>query len=180
MATKRTRLSIGKCSMLLCATLLLALCLSAPAMAEEKGQEHEEEMWREFPNHLSLLLAGSFAHGEAEDEEAETLGIDYEYRVNERLGLGIVAERAFDPVDSTTLLAVADLHVWRGFAIQAGPGVEMIDGREGEEDEDEFIVRLGALYEFEKGRFTVSPQLHLDKASDAETWVFGVALGYGF
>ena len=143
------------------------LVIAVPSAAA--AQEGEEEA--EGPHHLSII-AGATIIDEEDGESAFTLGLDYEYRVSELLGLGVVAEHAFGPIESTTLLAVADIHVWEGLAIQTGPGIEFVD------DEEAFVVRLGALYEFELGGgFTLSPQVHYD-FSDAEDAVV-LAVGFG-
>jgi hypothetical protein len=85
--------------------------VSGPARAEEEfGEEHP-------PHHLSVIVAGT-ADGE---EEAFTLELDYEYRLNEWIGLGAIAEYAFEDLDAWSLLAVADIHIWRGFAIPEIP-----------------------------------------------------------
>ncbi|MEM7232851.1 MAG: hypothetical protein AAF517_11775 [Planctomycetota bacterium] len=125
----------------------------------------------EKPHHLSVVIAGT----REDDEDAFTLGFDYEYRVNELLGVGAVAEHAFEPVKATTLLAVADIHIWRGFAIQTGPGAFV--GRE----RTHFVYRLGGLYEFDFDEFTFSPQIHYDFTETApDGLVYAVAVGFAF
>lgn len=64
-----------------------------PAVREEGGSTH-----RESPNHLSVLLAGT-----SNDEgTAPTIGLDYEYRVDDFTGLGAVVEYAGDELDAWT------------------------------------------------------------------------------
>ncbi len=139
----------------------------APASAQWDVEFHEDRR-----HHVSLVVAGTSIP--TEDETAFTLGGDYEYRVNRLIGLGFVAEHAFEDVGATTLLAVADIHVWRGLAIQAGPGIEIIDG------DAVAAGRIGALYEFELGGgATLAPQLHYD-ISEEDGVVFGVAFGRAF
>jgi hypothetical protein len=152
------------------AALVAIVAAAAGARAEETP------IWQTHPNHLSLLTAGTWE----EDEVAFTLGLDYERRINGLLGLGGVAEHAFGHIDATTLLAVADLHLWRGLAIQTGPGVELIDGKGEEDDEQVFVYRIGALYELEFGRATLSPQLHYDVTAEEHAVIFGVATGFNF
>ncbi len=124
------------------------------------------------PHHVSFLVGGTRVR--AEEETGFTIGGDYEYRITRRLGVGGVVEHAFGEVDATTLLAVADIHLWRGLAAQVGPGVEFLD------DRAEPVGRIGALYEIELGgRFTVSPQLHYD-ITDEDSIVFGLAFGRSF
>jgi hypothetical protein len=149
------------------AGLLLAATLAAPATAQDSARHTER------PHHLSAVIGGT--HIPHEDETAFTLGVDYEYRLNQTLGLGFVAEHAFGPISSTTLLAVADIHIAGGFAIQTGPGVEFVN------DESHFVTRLGALYEFEIGEdVTLAPQLHYDFSSHENAIVFAIAIGTAF
>lgn len=123
-------------------------------------------------NHLSVLTGGT--HIPHVDATAWTLGLDYEYRVNHPLGLGMVVEHAFGELDATTVLAVADIHLRRGLVLQVGPGIEFIDGH------STLVGRVGALYEFEfSNHFTISPQLHYD-VSRENSIVFGLAAGMSF
>jgi hypothetical protein len=146
--------------------VLMPITPGAAAAEEPAAQEAR-------PHHLSVVLAGTRVP-EAE-ETGFTIGLDYEYRVSELIGLGFVVEHAFGEIDSTTLLAVADIHLIKGLAIQAGPGVEFVD------DESVFVFRLGLLYEFELGEaFTLSPQLHYDISAGEDAIVFGVAIGRAF
>jgi len=157
------------------AWLLLALLLAGLAAPPVNAEEGESEVWEKHPHHLSVITGGTHDH----DETAFTLGLDYEYRVNRLLGLGTVAEYAFHHLDSWTILAVADVHVWRGLALQTGPGIEIVDEDEGHEEE--FVYRAGLLYEFElPRRFTVSPQVHYDVGTGINALVFGLAVGVNF
>ena len=161
----------GACSMkkrLLLSSLLLAMGLQGSSCAVLEGEE--VMLWDEQPHHLSVLMASTFEDG----EEAPTLGVDYEYRVNDFLGVGGVAEYAFGDIEATTLLLVADLHLTNQFIVQTGPGVEFID------DEELAVYRVGVLYEFERDGFTVSPQLHYDITSDENAVILGIALGFAF
>ena len=80
-----------------------------------------------------------------------------------------------DDIDAWTFLAVADLHLTRGLAIQTGPGVEVL------EEGEEFVVRVGLLYEFELGEgWTLSPQVHYDWTQEEDTMVYGLAFGRAF
>ncbi len=154
----------------LLATLLMAL----PTMSHAQiDVEYNEEK----PHHLSLVLGGT--HINAADETEFTFGVDYEYRINTLIGVGAVVEHAVGDIDATTLLAVSDVHLWRGLALQIGPGVEFVD--EGEETETFAIGRIGALYEIEFGEgFTISPQFHYDISSGEDAFVFGFAFGRAF
>ena len=148
--------------------LFMLVVMSSPAMAQVDVEFDEEKR-----HHLSTLIGGSYI--DSADETVFTLGVDYEYRVNRLLGFGFVAEQAFGDIDATTLLAVTDIHVWRGLAFQVGPGVEFVD------DETYAVGRLGALYEIElEGDFTIAPQVHYDFSEGEDAIVFGIAIGRAF
>lgn len=89
----------------------------APDVAA-KGSAHH---WETSPHHLSALVGTTYTK---ECGNAFTLGIDYEYRLNDFLGVGFVAEYAFEDLDAYTYLLVADLHITNNFIAQIGPGVE--------------------------------------------------------
>jgi len=152
--------------LVLAAAMACALLVSACTSLEGEG----EFDWREAPHHLSVLLSGTIE----EDESAPSIGLDYEYRTSDFLGLGTVVERAFGEIDATTVLAVADLHITNQWIVQTGPGVDFVEG------EEEAVYRLGTLYEFERGGFTVSPQVHYDWTSGENAVVIGLAFGMGF
>jgi hypothetical protein len=87
--------------------------------SREDSESEEIERWKTSPHHLSILQAWTFAE---DGENAFTLGLDYEYRLNSFLGLGGVLEFAFEPFDTTNVLAAADLHLTDSSVIQTGPG----------------------------------------------------------
>ena len=92
------------------------------------------------PHHLSVFLGGT--HMFDEDHNGETIGLDYEYCVSEILGLGFVIEHAYEDIDATTFLTVADIHTSIGAIFQVGPGIEFTDHG------DRFLFRVGTMYEF--------------------------------
>ena len=152
----------------LLASAVLSLALASSVCA----QEHPAPIFVDQPHHFSVFLGSS----DNDHGTAFTLGLDYEYRATEFLGLGGIVEHAFEEIDATTALLVADLHLTHQFIVQTGPGVEFLH----EEDEAEFVYRVGVLYEWEFGGTTVSPQLHYDWAEEEQTVLFGLAFGLCF
>lgn len=148
--------------------VFLAVLASTQAFAQVDVEFHEDRR-----HHLSVVFGGTYI--DAADETLLTLGVDYEYRVSELFGVGAVVEQTFGEIDATTLLAVTDVHLWRGLALQIGPGVEFVDN-------NAFAIgRLGALYEIELGHgYTIAPQVHYDLSSGEDAVVFGFALGRAF
>lgn len=148
--------------------LIAAMTFCYKSVAKDNVHAH----WQDAPHHLSTLVGTTYTKACG---NAFTLGIDYEYRVNQVLGLGVVAEYAFGDLDAPTYLLVADLHITDKFIAQIGPGFEIHNGKKME------VARVGLLYEFEFSGITVSPQLHYDYHRNHKSAVVaGLALGIGF
>ncbi|MDC0302536.1 hypothetical protein OAL23_00065 [bacterium] len=137
------------------------------------SEVEEAELWKTHPHHLSFLPAWTFSE---DGEGAFTVGIDYEYRVDSFWGIGGVLEYAFEPFDTTTILAVADLHIHKGLVIQTGPGFVV------EEEKELLTYRIGLLYEFElPNNLSFSPQVHYDIIDEVEDeWIVAFAFGWSF
>jgi len=154
---------------------LVVSTAASPVLAEEEEQSDQR-------NVVSLVLGGS----SNKDENAFAVGLDFEHRVHPLLGVGAVVEYAAGDIDAVSLLGVVDLHLWKGLAIQTGPGVEFV--REEEEvgegttsvNRTEFLYRVGLVYEFEIGRLLVIPQVHYDYSSGKDSVVYATALGFKF
>lgn len=151
--------------------------LSSVTLADNHGHGHDAPAWQVHgAHHLSVILGGTHIEGEG---TAETIGLDYEYRISDRVGLGAVVEHAAGEIDATTSLAVVDVHPFNNqLIVQLGVGVE---ARSGDEEDDVFVARTGVLYEFGHGRYSWSPQLHWDyHDGHPNAVVVGVAFGVAF
>lgn len=147
----------------------LIFALAMTPIAAAKNNVHH---WQTSPHHLSVLLGTTYTQ---ESRHAFTLGVDYEYRVSDFLGVGFVAEYAFEDLDAYTYLLVADLHITNHFIAQIGPGIEFHGSHKIE------VARLGLLYEFEVAGLTLSPQLHYDyHSNNKDAVVAGLAIGMSF
>jgi hypothetical protein len=121
------------------------------------------------PNFLALFV-GITDEGR---REAITLGIEYERRMNETFGIGLVVEHAFGDLDFWVYAVPFAYHTgrWKFFV---APGVE--DGDHG----SEALVRIGGEYAFEFSGWEISPQFDVDFVDGEEVFVLGVAFGKGF
>jgi hypothetical protein len=45
---------------------------------------------------------------------------------------------------------------------------------------EQFVMRLGAAYEFEFGAFNVAPEVSVDLSRNAQTLVYGLSVGRRF
>ena len=151
---------------------------SEPVGSEaEESESREGESFEENRHHLAFLVLGT--HEYEGNVTAATLGVDYEYRFSRLFGAGFVAEHALEDLSETTILAVADLHVWRAFVIQVGPGVAIVSEHD-EPTRTEFAFRAGVIYEIEVGRLSITPQVHYDYTTGKDGIVFGSGIGWRF
>lgn len=158
----------------------------APVRADEvppaepavgRVQSHALETWEEHRHFLTLLALGT--HEYADSRTAATVGVDYEYRFHRLVGAGFVAEHALEDIRETTILAVADLHVWRELVLQVGPGLAIVSEDE-EPSRTEFAFRAGVILEVEIGRLCLTPQVHYDYTTGEDAVVFGTGIGWRF
>ncbi len=151
--------------------VLFAASLSPTAVFAESGHEAHGEMHDFHPNVIAMFVGVT---SEDRREEAFTLGLEYERRLNRSFGLGVIAERASGDLDFWVFAVPFAWHngPWK---LYAAPGIEDSDAHG-----SEFLFRVGVEYGFEVGGFEISPQLDVDFVDGEEALVFGVTIGKGF
>jgi hypothetical protein len=140
---------------------------------------NDEEQPRPYPHHhLSFFVGGNYERdSEGHEEDGYALGFIYEYRFQEKWGIGAAIEELYsDNHRRARAYAIpVSYHLnekWRFFA---GPGAET-------GDEDSFFMRVGVSREFEiNERWAASPEFLVDFIeSGARTYALGIAIGYVF
>jgi hypothetical protein len=174
--------------------LAAALC-AAPALtlaAEEHGAAHGDGH-AGHPHHVSLAV-GAADNGHL-DETGLSVGAEYRYALNDHFAIGPMLDYTTYDHEETTLLVAALF--WRPhggrFQLFGGPGIEFVEADHHaphvtpvplasaeDEDDSEFAFRLGAGYDVPLGRASLTPLVSADLIDGHTTWVYGIALGYGF
>ena len=145
------------------AFVLCSICGSATAYtAEEDHHKHES-------NEIAVFIG--LSHERRENGAA--LGLEYERRIDESLGIGVLAERTWGDFDFWVFAVPLTLHVDRWKLVLA-PGVEESGGH------TEKLVRVTVGYEFETSKTKVTPSLSVDFVDGDAVFVLGVAFGKGF
>ena len=154
--------------------LVLSLAVFALVMplqglpAEETHAEHRESHYHH--HHVGLLLGNT--HEEHEDDF--TVGLDYEYRFSQYIGIGGLLEYVGEDIREWVGLVPLFIHPHKGFRFMAAPGIKH------KEDEDKFLWRLGIGYRFPIGNWTIAPEFNLDFTEGRTAEVYGLSFGYGF
>ncbi len=140
--------------------MFCSLCWIATTSAQENDLEENE---------ISVFVG--FAHEGRDDGVA--IGIEYERRIDETLGLGLLVEHTFGDFDTWVFALPITLHVEEWKFVLA-PGIEDRDGR------SENLVRIAVGYEFETSKVKMTPTINVDFVDDETIFVLGVAFGWPF
>lgn len=155
---------------------------------------HQESKTHEFKHfRISAVLYHTYIGTRTSDGKemliVPSIGLDLEYWLNERWGIGShndlelisfeVEGRGgtFIEKETPVLLTVDVLwKPWKGLVLLAGPGVEF------EREENLFVVRGGLEYELELGsHWDVAPTIFYDSRIDAyDTFSVGIGIGKRF
>ena len=147
------------------ALLLCAFCWSAAGRAAEEADHHENGHANEVAVFLGFTDEGR--------DEGLALGIEYERRLSESYGVGVLAERTWRGRDFWVYAIPLTLHVERWKFVAAG-GVEKGHGH------TDGLFRLAAGYEFEAGTMAVTPTLAVDSVDGELIYIIGASIGFGF
>jgi len=126
--------------------------------------------------HVLGVFAGILDNGETDT----VLGVEYEYKLNSKWGIGAVYEKASDAHHGdgiTSKIAALYFHPIGDWRIGAGFGKEKIGGAH---PHTENLTRLGVSYDFHIGNMGIAPSLNFDRINGHTSKVYGVAFVWAF
>ena len=172
-------------SALLVTVMLVFVGQTSTLRAQEEGVGTHEGEHHGHDNAVALFLGGA-THVGSDGHASETgfaIGLEYARRVANWLKIGLLAEYASSDTQRDYIFAVPLFaHVTKNLVLVAAPGVESSSIEEGglEEEETEFLMRFGTVYEFELNNWAIGPQVNADLVNGHWTLVYGVSFGIGF
>ncbi|UCG67222.1 MAG: hypothetical protein JSW12_09655 [Deltaproteobacteria bacterium] len=120
---------------------------------------------------MELFVGDTHEHG----EDGFTVGLTYEYRLNELFGIGGFAEYTGGHFDKWSAGVPLFMRPYGEFRFAFAPGFEH------NHDEEEFLFRAGVAYEFKlSDPWVLVPELNVDFVDGEEVYVFGLAIGFGY
>ena len=155
---------------------ILSTVFASPALAEEPSAESGQgghdggAHHRPHRHHIIVFLGTTRAHGENED----TIGVEYQYRVQEKVGFGGLVDHVGGDFDATAVAAAVYLHPVGDLEFIIAAGFENEDGV------NESLVRTGVSYHFKFGKTSVAPTFNIDFVGEEEHKVYGVNVGWAF
>ena len=158
--------------------LLCVLYLAVTAsqvLAAEQGHAAHEGSAHHHPNMMEVFLGSTFEDSEHGDEHGFTIGLTYERRFSELLGIGGFYEYAAGDFDKWSIGIPLFIHPYQGWRFDLAPGLEHRHG------ENEFLFRTGVAYEFELSeQWVMIPEFNIDFVDGEEAFAFGLSFGFGF
>ncbi len=161
-------ISTGKTKSLALNLSVLLIMLLHPQVSVAEGAEGADHR-----HHVAAV--GGFAHHHGKD--ANYLGLEYEYRLNERWSIGGFYEQTFNGFDIEALGITGILSPGAGWKLTGGIGSEgKLDNNKSKR-----LLRAGIGYDFHVGHATVTPLFTVDWIEDnSDAYYLGVAVGFGF
>ena len=149
-------------SLAIAAMLVGPIAMGAEPETPAKGGEHSENVLAVF---VGLAQEGR--------ENGLALGVEYERRLGEQFGIGVLAEHTFGDID-TWVYAIPFAYHTERWKFYLAPGTEH------RKDGNESLLRIGAERAFEIGSWEVAPQLDVDFVNSEQIYVVGVTLSKRF
>jgi hypothetical protein len=161
------------------ATISVLLFLAAPLARGSETEGHgADDSDHGYHAHVVGLFAG--VTKDAHDEIDATVGVEYEFRLIEMLGLGAVYEttpEAHHGDGVSVYLASVYLHPYAGLRLGLGIGEEKVHGSHGSTED---LLRVSLAYDFHVAGFGVAPTINIDRVDDENIEVYGIAFSKGF
>ena len=157
-------------------TIASVLCtIGSVAVAEGDNTEHGSHHFHK--NHFALFLGSTQPdeHGERTDA-AFTVGIDYERRLNRRIGVGFLADMVTGGNREALVGLPLFLHFGKRAKFQLAPGWHEV----AESHDAGLVWRTGFIWDFEVGKNTISPSIYYDITEHENLFVVGVGIGKGW
>lgn len=186
--------------------LIACFCLAIIGLNAQHDDDHKESgdthhdhsTEHETSHHLHkhhLAIFGGAATNFNHHLTKPGVGLDYEYRISNPLGIGLVAEIEFTEKESFLYSIPVFYHPVNGLKLYAGPAlfstVEHHESESGHDDghgdthaeepkrETQFGGRIGIAYDFFIGKVSIGPTVNY-AFGPSNALIYGINLGYGF
>ena len=155
-----------------------ALCLAITTphlLAAEHDQAAHPDAEHHHKNVAEFFVGNTHEDTHHGSENGFTVGLTYERRLSSLWGVGGVYEYAAGDFDKWSISVPLFIHPYKGWRFELAPGVEH------KKSKDEFLLRIGAAYEFMlSDRWMLIPEIAVDVVDGDEAIVYGLAFGFGF
>lgn len=140
-----------------------------------EGTENEKS----HPNHLAVFI-GATTNPEAEQTNF-TLGIDYEYKVGEKTGIGVLGEAIFAE-HKEIIIGIPLFYHLQKVKLFVAPGILSTTEEDDHETEKvvKGLVRIGTSFDIDVSGVSIAPTLSADFIDGNISLIYGIGIGKGF
>jgi hypothetical protein len=168
----------------LAALLFLAAINTSIAYADDSdhmANENEAHAGAEHgKNHIAAIIGygqkSGATDGPTGGKQALIYGIEYQYRVHDRLSLGVFYEQSSGDFDAESF----GIPAWVSLTDQLKLLLAVGSERKLFEEDDEVLYRVGLGYDIEFENVTVAPAGWVDFVNGKEIYFLGFTIGTGF
>ena len=151
----------------------LVLFVVAGAVCDARGHHH-----------VGLFVGGMTPLSET-SATSFALGADYEYRIDERWGIGLGVDFTIGDHKRTALMATGVTYrPFSALRVATGPGLELVEKDQpggGIKSTPYFLWGISVAYEFHVGSLSLAPTAILDFVGETKTnLTYGITVGTGF
>jgi len=144
-------------------------------LAAEPDQAAHPQAGHHHKNVVEFFGGNTYEDAHHGSENGFTVGFTYERRLSALWGVGGSYEYAAGDFDKWSIGVPLLVHPYKGWRFELAPGLEH------KKSEDEFLLRIGAGYEFMlSDRWMLIPEIAVDFVDGEEAIVYGLAVGFGF
>jgi len=157
--------------------LFLVVSIASAVLAEESHESGDHA----FHRHHAALIVGAIFDEHGENGTSAGIGVDYEYRFNQWLGLGGFAEYAGGDFDHVLLGVPLFIHPYENWRLAVAAATEIYKDEEHDERKREWVVRTGVGYAFHiDDEYSISPEFYVDFSEHETLYVIGLSFGFGW
>ena len=166
---------IKRWDFLLIAIVLLIMTAPGTAPAEE---EHEGAAHSFHRHHAALFIGNTQNDG---SEHGLSVGMEYEYRINQWLGLGGLVEYAAGDFEHLLIAVPLFIHPYEDWLFVVAAGTEIHKDEEENKGKRDWLVRTSVGYQFQFGeKYSITPAFHVDFSEHETLFIYGFYIGLGF
>lgn len=161
--------------LLLIVASFLFMVWSPVSVAEEA---HEGAAHSFHRHHAALFIGNTQNDG---SEHGLSVGMEYEYRINQWLGLGGVLEYAAGDFEHLLIAVPLFIHPYEDWLFSVGAGTEIHKNEEENKRKRDWLIRTSVGYQFQFGeKYSITPAFHVDFSEHETLFIYGVYIGLGF
>ena len=166
---------IKRWDLLLPAIVLLIIMAPGTAPAEE---EHEGAAHSFHRHHAALFIGNTQNDG---SEHGLSVGMEYEYRINQWLGLGGLVEYAAGDFEHLLIAIPLFIHPYEDWLFAVAAGTKIHKDEEENKGKRDWLVRTSVGYQFQFGeKYSITPAFHVDFSEHETLFIYGFYIGLGF